>query len=103
MQEIVRLPITPETEPHWRLGLNGFKTAFDLSWKVVLVVWVVSQFYFVSSETTRKVTSSENKIQTLENNVNKLDRDLVEVKGEIKSLHDQMEMERQFYLQTQRK
>ena len=50
-----------------------------------------------------KTESNENKIQIIENNINKLDRDLVETRAEIKSLHDQMEMERQFYLQTQQR
>jgi hypothetical protein len=103
MEETAHLPDAPapESEQQWRLGLTGLKTAFDVSWKVVLVLWAVSQFYFISSETSRKVDADEIKIQNLENNFNRLDRELVEAKGEVKSLHEQMEMERQFYLQTQ--
>ena len=98
---------TPEPEVKVGVGgpgwLTALKTLLDLSWKIIPALWIALQFITTSSQTSKKTESNENKIQIIENNLNQLERDLVETRAEIKSLHDQMEMDREFYLQTQQR
>ena len=76
------------------------KTIFDLSWKVIPVLWVAFQFYSNQDQLVKNFAKAEAKLTTLENRCNQLDRDLGDEKASRSALKQQVEDDREFYLRT---
>lgn len=90
--------LAPVSSPFLTVGT--IKTVFDVSWKLIPLLWVAMQFYSNQQSIDKKASSNEDKINKLETSFNKLDRSLVEVRSDAKALQQQMDNDRQFFLQT---
>lgn len=83
------------------VSLGVIKTAFDIGWKLLPVLWVIFQFYANQSTISDKTESNKKNVERLETVINNLERKVVEVQATANSLKDQMANDRQFYLATQ--
>jgi hypothetical protein len=90
-----------DTQRDPAISLGVIKTAFDLGWKLLPVLWVIFQFYANQNTISEKSESNKKNIERLETSLNKLDRKVVEVQATANSLKEQMANDRQFYLATQ--
>jgi hypothetical protein len=79
-----------------------FQTIFDLGWKGLLLLWFAFQFYNNQDSLLKDRSRADARITKLETDFNKMDRDLVEQKAYNLSLKEQLDNDRQFYLQTRK-
>jgi hypothetical protein len=83
------------------LSLGAIKTVFELSWKAVVVLWFVFQFYSTQTSTTRETTTNQKSITDLNTKFNEMDRRVAAAEATASALKEQMAYDRQFILATQ--
>jgi hypothetical protein len=95
--------VTKSSAGDYKLSLQSLRIIAELIWKIAPILYFLFAFYRNQDELTRKTADVTERLKTLETNQNKQDRDMTELKAEVKALREKSEDDRQFYLQLQQR
>lgn len=85
------------------VDLGHVKTMFDLGWKLIAVLWFAFRLYSNEGALLKSSKELEARVSDMQTQMNKQDRDQVEIKGKIDSLQTQFNLQREFESATRTK
>jgi hypothetical protein len=94
----------PRNDPGKSIAISPglLKIAFDLSWKLIPLLWVIFSWYSNQDTLMKKYAAIEDRLEKLQGKYDEQSRALGIVETKIDSLHEQFAQQREFEARTQK-